>query len=107
MFNIIRDLASAYESLSYLLSQPAGLLFTQCGTGMDRTTLMWHWISGTGYGPGTECEQRDPRDVSDGLARAVEASGGLAQGVEASGGLARAWRRDSLSGCEVTYPRGR
>ena len=82
MFNIIRDLASAYESLSYLLSQPAGLLFTQCGTGMDRTTLMWHWISGTGYRPGTECEQRDPRDVSDGLARAVEASGGLARAVE-------------------------
>jgi hypothetical protein len=82
MFHIIRDLASAYESLSYLLSQPAGLLFTQCGTGMDRTTLMWHWISGTGYGPGTECEQRDPRDVSGGLARAVEASGGLARGVE-------------------------
>jgi hypothetical protein len=41
VFNVIRDLISAYESLSHLLPQAAGLPVTQCGIGMVVSTLMW------------------------------------------------------------------
>src|SRR5580692_3357280 len=53
-FSAIRDLTPAYESLSYLLPHAARILVTQCGTGMVVSTLMWHWVSRAGRGPGTD-----------------------------------------------------
>jgi hypothetical protein len=53
VFSVIRDLISAYESLSHLLPQAPGLPVTQCGIGMVVSTLMWHWVNRAGL-TGTE-----------------------------------------------------
>jgi hypothetical protein len=37
------------------------------------STLMWHWVSRAGRGPGTDAGKGDLRDAGDGLARAAEA----------------------------------
>jgi hypothetical protein len=56
MFSIARDLTSALESLSYLLSQAAGLLVTQCGIGIVITSLMPHWVNQDRRGSGTDAD---------------------------------------------------
>src|SRR5580700_8441320 len=53
-FSAIRDLTPAYESLSYLLPHAARILVTQCGIRVAVSTLMWHWVSRAGRGPGTD-----------------------------------------------------